>query len=126
MANKLEGKFEEIVELIIDGKTFRQIAQNYGVALSTLHDFISKDEHSARARMALDFSSNEYAEKAEQVLLQAKGGSMAEMQRARELAQHYRWLASKRSPKRYGDKIELSGDKENPLVVQQITGIKVE
>ncbi len=126
MANKLEGKFEEIIEMIIDGKTFRYIAENMGVALSTLHDFISKDEHSARARMALDISSNEYAEKAEQVLLQAKGGSLAEMQRARELAQHYRWLASKRSPKRYGDKIELSGDKENPLVVQQITGIKVE
>ena len=40
--------------------------------------------------------------------------------RARELAQHYRWKASKRSPKRYGDSTTIKGDKENPLAIDAI------
>ena len=30
-----------------------------------------------------------------------------------------KWLLSKLAPKKYGDKLELSGDKENPLHVKQ-------
>lgn len=35
-----------------------------------------------------------------------------------------KWIASKLKPRKYGDKIELSGDKENPLTVQ-ITGMEI-
>ncbi len=34
-------------------------------------------------------------------------------------------LLAKWHPKKYGDKLELSGDKDNPLVVQQITGMEI-
>jgi hypothetical protein len=30
------------------------------------------------------------------------------------------WRASKLAPKKYGDKLELSGDAENPIAVQRI------
>lgn len=33
-----------------------------------------------------------------------------------------KWIASKLKPKKYGEKIELSGDKENPIAIQ-ITGM---
>jgi hypothetical protein len=31
-----------------------------------------------------------------------------------------KWLLSKLAPKKYGDKLELSGDAENPIAVQRI------
>jgi transposase len=104
---KLDGKIEEIISMLIEGKTYRQIADNLGVALSTLHDFTSRPEHSARAREALEYSSDTYADKAEQVLIEAER-DMIEISRARELAQYYKWKASKRSPKKYGDKIDVT------------------
>ena len=95
-----------VIELIIEGSTFRQIAERLNVKLSTLHDFTSKPEHSTRVSQALEISAQTYEEKAEYILINAEA-SAYEMQRARELAQHYRWKASKRSPKKYGDKMEV-------------------
>lgn len=37
-----------------------------------------------------------------------------------------KWVASKLKPKKYGDKVELSGDKDNPILVQQIIGMKID
>lgn len=36
-----------------------------------------------------------------------------------------KWKASKLSPKKYGDKLELAGDKDRPLAVLQITGMEI-
>lgn len=122
MAGRLDGKIDEIISMLIEGKTYRQIADSLGVALTTLHDFTSRSEHSARAREALEYSSDTYADKAEQVLIEAEK-DMIEISRARELSQYYKWKASKRSPKKYGDKVqtELSGS----LEVKQITGMEI-
>lgn len=105
---KLTGKIDEIIEAIIDGKTYRDISKKYNVGLTTLHRFLSKKEHSARTRDALDYSASTYADKAEKVLEEIKKGSNGiEMARARELAQHYRWKAGKRSPKKYGERQQI-------------------
>jgi len=37
-----------------------------------------------------------------------------------------KWQASKSSPKQYGDSIKLSGDKDNPIQIEQITGMKID
>lgn len=109
-----ELNIDQIVGWLIDGKTYRQIANDLDVPLSTLHDFTSRDEHSARVCEALQISGDTYADKAEEVLKAAEG-TKEELMRARELAQHYRWKAAKRYPKRYGDKLELANDPKNPL-----------
>jgi hypothetical protein len=36
-----------------------------------------------------------------------------------------RWLLSKLAPKKYGDKLELSGDAENPLVISRIERVVI-
>lgn len=111
---KLDGKIEEVIEMIVVGNTFAEIADKFNVSVGAVHNYVSKDEFSARVRVALDVSASTYADKAEQVLIQAEG-TPVEMQRARELAQHYRWKAAKRSPKKYGDKTDVditSGGKE--------------
>ena len=105
MKMKLEGKIDEIVEDILEGRTFRYMAAKYGCALGTLHSYVNRDEHSARVRNALEISASSYADKAEEVLQQAEN-DRGELMRARELAQHYRWKAGKRNPKKYGDRVQ--------------------
>lgn len=111
MAKKVELNIDEIVEMFLQGLSYRQIALGYNCSLGKLHDFTSKSEHSARVREALTLSASTFDDKAEQVLLEAKSNTI-EIQRARELAQHYRWKASKRSPKVYGDKVDLTSGGE--------------
>lgn len=115
MSSILDGKIEEVLESILEGKTFREIAKIHNVGLSTLHRFINSEEHSARARNAMEISASSYADKAEEVLILAEN-DRGELMRARELAQHYRWKAGKRSPKKYGDKVDVTtgGDKIAP------------
>ena len=107
----LDGKIDEIIELLIEGKSYRQIAEILKVKLTTLHDYTSKPEHSARAREALEYSATTFDDKAEEVLITAES-SPTEIQRARELAQHYRWRAAKRAPKKYGDKVDVTSNGE--------------
>lgn len=99
----------EVCQLLIDGATYRTIAQHYKIHLSELHTFLSKPEHSARAHESLIISAETYSDKAEQVLLDAVRDGI-EMQRARELSQYYKWKASKRNPRRYSDKIDVTTD----------------
>jgi transposase len=104
---------ESIYNDLIDGLSYRQIALKYKVKLSTLHDFVSKPEHSARAKSALEISAQTYADQAEQVLLDIQPDSTPiEMARARELSQYYKWKAAKRNPRGFSDKLDLTTDGE--------------
>ncbi len=103
MPSKLSKHIDDILKAIVEGETFRNIAQKYDVSLSTLHEYINKPEHSARASHALALSASQYANKAEQVLINAEKDKI-EIQRARELAHHYRWMAGKRNPKKYSER----------------------
>lgn len=111
MAKKIELDLETIVEMILQGDSYKTIAQKLNIGLTKLHEFTSNTNHSARVREALIISASTFDDKAEQVLLDAKR-DMVEIQRARELAQHYRWKASKRAPRVYGDKLDLTTDGE--------------
>lgn len=103
----LDGKIDKIIELITEGKTYKEIAAKFKVSLTTLHNYIHNDEFTARTREALQYSASTYADQAESVLKGIKKGSNAiEMAQARELAQHYRWKAGKRAPKKYGDRVQ--------------------
>lgn len=109
---------ELIVNDIIDGLTFRKMALKYGVPLSTLHNYCSKDEHSARVKMALEISAQTYDEMAEEGMINAE--DEFELKRAKELGYHYRWKSSKRNPKKYGDKLDVTTDGEKIKQVVQI------
>lgn len=111
MAKKIELDLDNIVEMILQGDSYKTIAQKLNIGLTKLHEFTSNTNHSARVREALIISASTFDDKAEQVLLDAKR-DMVEIQRARELAQHYRWKASKRAPRVYGDKLDLTTDGE--------------
>jgi len=111
---------EWVREQVLELRTLSQIAQDADVALSTLIGWIAADpDRSARVRDARRLAAEAWVEKAEQVLADAK--TNFEFQKARELAHHYRWRASKISPQ-YNDKVvqEHTGPGGGAL---QITGI---
>jgi len=119
---KKDLDIDVILRMIIDGLSYRAMAKKLKVDLMVLHNFASSDIHSARVREAMNTSADTFAEMAEDIMIKARMNQWS-LVKARELAQHYRWMASKRRPKSYGDKVqtEVSGT----LGLQQITGMQV-
>lgn len=101
---------DEIIHRIEDGETLAAIAASVRRARSKLTEWLQADddrrERSARARMS---AASAWDEKAEQTIATAK--TPLALAKARELAQHYRWRASKINPKQYGERqqVEHSG-----------------
>ena len=113
---------EVIYNDLIDGLSYRQIADKYKIKLSTLHDFVSKPEHSARAKSALEISAQTYADQAEKILLDIEPDSTpVEMARARELSQYYKWKAAKRNPRSFSDKVDIVSDGEKINTIPPLT-----
>jgi hypothetical protein len=132
---------EVILTQIIDGLSYRDIAASFGKSLRELHEYITTDEpvkegqetpqkggRSARVREALIISAHTFEQMAEDVLIAAEKGKrgwkgFVKLEQAKQLAQHYRWRASKRFPKGYGDKVQQ--EHSGLIGVQQITGMEV-
>ena len=111
IAERIEAfGIEAVCERLANGVTMTAIAEEIGVTVGKLSQWIaSGEEHSARAREARIHAARIWDEKALSVIEQAL--DPFELQRAKELAHHYRWRASKTAPKEYGDKVqaELTG-----------------
>jgi len=103
---------EVVFEDIYNGLSYRAMASKYGMSLTLLFDFLHDPEHSARIKEVRQASADMDSDRAEQVLIESDG-TMAEITRARELAQFYKWRASKKAPKYYGDKNEIESDKQS-------------
>jgi len=102
---------DEVFDFIIEGQTYRWIADYFKVKLSTLADYLSKPERSARVQICLIISGDTCADNAqrayEAISDNAQNGEIA---RQRELGQYWKWKAAKRAPKKYGDRIEIDSD----------------
>jgi len=97
-----------------------------GVHSSTFNDWINADAalavRYAGAREALiEKMANELLEIADTPVGSTDSGATdsGAVQKQRLQVDTRKWLLSKLAPKKYGDKLELSGDKENPLHVKQ-------
>lgn len=98
------------------GESQRAISAELGIGIATLGRWIAADpERSARAREARIVAARAFDEMAEQVLTDAEDAFG--LAKARELASHYRWKASKANPREYGDKVtqELTGANGGPI-----------
>jgi len=116
-----------ILHLMTQGYSLRKAAISVGLSASGFLYRTSQDaelsEQYAKAREALlekmaddtlDIADQDPAMTAEGKL---DGVSVAH---ARLRVDTRKWLLSKLAPKKYGDKLELSGDAENPIAVQRI------
>lgn len=117
IAERIEAfGIEAVCERLANGVTMTAIAEEIGVTVGKLSQWIASDEeHSARAREARIHAARIWDEKALSVIEQAL--DPFELQRAKELAHHYRWRASKTAPKDYGDKVtqEHTGADGGPI-----------
>ena len=102
---------EEVIEMVRAAKTYEDIQKKFSVCADTVLKFFAESVHSARVREAQKESAEIISQKAEKVLLELeKGCDTAEIARARELAHHYRWLAAKKNPQRFGDSTKIQAE----------------
>ncbi len=121
MREKKEGKktqreilaenADDVIEMIRQAKSYEEIQKRFCVSAGALCRFIAESEYSARAREAQKESAETVAEKAERVLLQIQADdTQASVTRQRELAHHYRWLAAKKNPHKFGDSTKIQAE----------------
>lgn len=120
MASKLEPHLDDIIEMVENGETLRDIGSKYGVTVGAVSQFLSK--HPARAAEAYRVSAQAMADKAIAVL---KDESV-DIARGRELASHYRWESKMRDRARYGDKVDMTTKDEPIKQIVVIGGQQIE
>jgi len=104
-----------------------EVARLARTSIGTLIVWLDRDvERSARAREAREQSARYWDEQASQVVADAK--NQLELSRARELAHHYRWRASKIARRQYGDRdqagvvVKLPEDITSPAGIAAAAG----
>lgn len=96
---------EAICAAILEPMPMRAIAEKLGVSQGSLIAWVAAEpERSARVKEARTLTAQMWDDKSTQVIEDAK--DQFELSRAKELAHHYRWRASKIAPREYGDKIQ--------------------
>jgi hypothetical protein len=96
--------FEQIVDDLSNGVSLTEVAGRIGISAGNLCEWIAKEpERSARAREARVYAARIWDDKAVEAIEQAS--DPFQLARAKELAHHYRWRASKTAPKDYGEKV---------------------
>lgn len=99
---------DRLMQGMADGTTMTALAAEIGVSIGMLCTWVAADpERSARAREARIHAARVWDEKA--LITLESACDPFELARAKEMAQHYRWRASKTAPRDYGDKLELDG-----------------
>lgn len=115
---------EAVCDDIGNRKTLTAIAKEQGVSIGSLIGWIEADtERSARVREARQAMARAWDEQAEEEIRSA--GDEFELKKAKELAHHLRWRASKIAAREYGDRLahEHSGPDGEPVKITVITGV---
>lgn len=127
---------EAVLRRIAEGESLRQIAKDEGMpAPATVCDWAAADpvfaEQYARAKEAqMDRYAEEILEIADDATndwMQNKHGDKTldaeHVQRSRLRVDSRKWLMSKLAPKKYGEKVQIGGDPEQPLQFENVTNL---
>ena len=107
----------------------RHIAEDNKVSFATLATYLSRPENIEQYARAREAQADKMAEDILQIAddgandtyTDDKGNVLTDhdvVARSRLRVDARKWLASKMAPKKYGDKVELSGNKDAPLTVE--------
>ncbi len=128
-----QQKISKVLTQMREGKSLRQASQMAGVARQTFLDWVDKDQelagHYAHARAAMiDKIADDIMTIADEDLIPTGEGKVdsAMVQKQRLRVDTRKWLLSKLAPKKYGDKLELTGDETAPLSIQKIERIIID
>lgn len=113
---------EAIEELIVNGRSFRSIANEYKISLSQLSRWLSHPQRIARTMMATKISADYYADKSIEVLKSCPLDKVSVML-ADKQSQAYRWMARVRDVSKYGEKLDVTSDNKPIVQVNLGAGI---
>lgn len=107
---------EKICKLTSEGKSAITISKILGIAYTTMREWIDNDPDNAAKYARAKQDQGDYAyEQIQEVELKLEAGIL-DPQTSRVLIDSIKWRAGKMRPKVYGEKLELSGNKEAPLL----------
>lgn len=127
-AKERQAIIDSVCEAIADGRSVKSICKGEGFPNeATIYRWLDTDEdfrkRYARAKEvqadALFEECLEIADQYEKALEHAEGG-IDHIQRAKLRIDTRKWMAGKLRPKKYGEKIGLSGDGEGGAIVLQV------
>lgn len=130
-----DKKIEKVLELMSTGgaPSCYQACKAANVAIGTFYEWVNADralaERYARARDSLiEHIAAETIAIADEppALLPTGAIDSAAVQKQRLQIDTRKWLLSKLAPKKYGDKLELTGDPDRPLAIQKIERVVVD
>jgi len=123
---------QAVLQGMRDGLSAFKACQAAGVPQSTFNLWVDSDaklaESYAHAREDLiERIANEVMELSDSDVPETGDGKRdwQAIQQRKLQVDSRKWLLSKLAPKKYGDRLELAGDKENPLQVQTIDASKL-
>lgn len=113
-----------ICEMVAEGKILHQVADHFGCSVGNILRFVGMEgnsEHYARARdVAADLFESTIIMAAESVTPETAAADRVKIDALK-------WVAARRAPKKYGDRLELDGKMGMPMViVKDFTGRKNE
>lgn len=89
---------DAILDRVCSGETQAEIAASIGIAQSSLGSWLAASVRSARTRAAMLEAAEAMQDRGHQALLDARGGSQADVALARALDQHWARRAAIRNP----------------------------
>jgi len=97
---------ESLCDRLVSGETQTAICKSLGITKGSLSRWVSLDaERQARVHEARIEAAAAFDDLAEEAIKKARGKDG--IAKARELAHHYRWRASKANPREYGEKLQV-------------------
>lgn len=97
---------EALCDRLVNGETQTSICKSLGIMRGSLSRWVSLDvERQARVHEARIEAAQAFDDLAEDAIKKARGKDG--IAKARELAHHYRWRASKANPREYGEKLQV-------------------
>ena len=113
---------DAVCEAISDRKSLTAIAVEIGVSIGSLLTWVEADaERSARIKDVRAAMARVWDEQAESELRSATDD--LGLRKAREIAHHYRWRASKVAPRDYGDRLSHEHAGPGGGAITVITGV---
>ena len=127
-----EKKITEVLKHMREGHSLRQSSIKAGITPQSVLRAVDKDselaEQYAQARAAMiDKIADDIITIADEEMIPTGEGKVdsAMVQKQRLRVDTRKWLLSKMAPKKYGDKLELSGDEQAPVSIQRIERVIV-